>query len=679
MLEKLSRSEAPLIVLLFSMLVLLILPVPAFVLDFLIGLNICATVILMVTAIHLSSPLQFSSFPAILLVTTLFRLALSVATTRQILLTGDAGHVVTTFGQFVAGGNLAVGLIVFLILTIVQFLVITKGAERVAEVGARFALDGMPGKQMAIDGDMRAGMIDGAGASLRRATLEQETKFYGAMDGAMKFVKGDAIAGLIIVLINLVGGISIGVSQHGMALAEALSAYAILTIGDGLVGQIPALLIAVSAGMIVTRVSDQSKTSNAGRDFASQFVAEPRALFVGGGGVTCFGFMPGMPTLTFCLLGGAVIAGAFYRRKRAGGAPGVSAAEDGAGATSQSASEVYAFSVPISVQVAQGILLKHPKHEIELVLKKTQHAISRQLGMRVPDMQCVTAADGGTAYTIFVHEVPVMQGELNLDDILVLDAGNRELQILSLPLKPVEQKLSGRITAWVDGSYAEILRKLAIRHVQGLDVLVLHLEAMVVRHSVQMLGIQETHALLEALAGTHPDLIRELRRVMPEQRVAEVLQRLVAEKVSIRNLRLIVESLIQWGGREKDVVVLTEYVRVALCHQISYRCTGGTNLLVAYLLSEKIESDVRDAIRQTSGGNFLQMEGAMGTDIVAAVRDAIQGCNQTRHEAILLTGMEIRRYVRKLIETEMPWVEVVAFQELTQDVQIQPVARIQLA
>lgn len=294
-----ERKDILLVVLLLAVVFMMVLPLPPLLLDILIAVNITISVVLLMMSVYIGSPLQFSVFPAVLLITTLFRLALSVSTTRMILLQADAGQIVNTFGSFVVGGNLVVGIIIFLIITIVQFLVITKGAERVAEVSARFSLDAMPGKQMSIDGDMRAGVIDVNEARARRAVIEKESQMFGSMDGAMKFVKGDAIAGLIIIVVNILGGIAIGVTQKGLSTADALQLYAVLTVGDGMVSQVPALLIAITAGIIVTRVSSD-ESADLGSDIGEQVVAQPKALLIGGLLLVLFGLIPGFPTLTCC-------------------------------------------------------------------------------------------------------------------------------------------------------------------------------------------------------------------------------------------------------------------------------------------------------------------------------------------------------------------------------------------
>lgn len=314
-----ERKDILLVVLLLAVVFMMVLPLPPLLLDILIAVNITISVVLLMMSVYIGSPLQFSVFPAVLLITTLFRLALSVSTTRMILLQADAGQIVNTFGSFVVGGNLVVGIIIFLIITIVQFLVITKGAERVAEVSARFSLDAMPGKQMSIDGDMRAGVIDVNEARARRAVIEKESQMFGSMDGAMKFVKGDAIAGLIIIVVNILGGIAIGVTQKGLSTADALQLYAVLTVGDGMVSQVPALLIAITAGIIVTRVSSD-ESADLGSDIGEQVVAQPKALLIGGLLLVLFGLIPGFPTLTFLALALLVGGGGYFMlwRQRAG-------------------------------------------------------------------------------------------------------------------------------------------------------------------------------------------------------------------------------------------------------------------------------------------------------------------------------------------------------------------------
>ena len=313
-----ARTELAAAVMIVAIVVVMVLPIPTFMLDILIAFNLATSALLVVLAIYLPGPLAFSSFPSVLLLTTLFRLAISVATTRQILLTGDGGHIVQTFGDFVAGGNLVVGMVVFLIITIVNFLVVTKGCERVAEVAARFSLDGMPGKQMSIDSDLRAGLIDQAEARRRRNVLEKESQLFGAMDGAMKFVKGDAIAGLLIIFVNLLGGMTIGTLQRDMTAGAAAKLYCILSIGDGLIGQIPALLISVAAGMIITRVvQSDDKATNIGRDIVDQVTSQPKALIIAGTLMLVFAIVPGMPTSTLVALGILLVGGGFIKIRAA--------------------------------------------------------------------------------------------------------------------------------------------------------------------------------------------------------------------------------------------------------------------------------------------------------------------------------------------------------------------------
>lgn len=642
------KPESPITALMLGILVMMVLPLPTFLVDTMIAINMTIAVLLMITVLHMHTPLALTSFPAILLMTTLFRLALSIATTRLILLKGDAGHVVETFGRFVVGGNVVVGLTVFLILTIVQFLVITKGSERVAEVGARFSLDALPGKQMAIDGDMRAGLIDGKEAGRRRENLGRESQFYGAMDGAMKFVKGDAIAGLIIVGVNLIGGIAIGVAQRGLSFSQAVSMYSVLTVGDGLVSQIPSLLISVAAGIVVTRVAGPGASSSTGQDVTRQLFSDWRAGVVAGAGIALFGLAPGLPTPIFGVLGGGLATFSFFRRETMDGArrmpgrgghgehrglrggAGGAAHELGGQDFADESGQGYPFSTPLELQLAvdiPGSIGAAGAGSLETAIERLRGELTLESGVPIAALKISRAARelASGHYRLLVHGVPVLRAQF-------------------------------------DGDAGALLSRL--RHT-------------LLSHINTMIGVQETHDLLALLAQAYPDLVQELQRLLPEQRVAEILQRLALERVSIRNLRAIAEALVQWAPREKDSVVLTEYVRLALGAQITHQWVDENTVLPAFLLSPDIEERVREAIRQTSGGNYLAMDPGTTAAIVEAVARALEPHRDRR--AAILAPMEIRRYVRKVLEADYPEVPVLAYQEISADVEIDALARIPLS
>lgn len=684
------RNDIVLAVLLVSIIFMMILPLPTALVDALIATNMGLAAILLMVAMYIPSPLSFSAFPAVLLITTLFRLALSISTTRLILLQADAGKIVETFGNFVVGGNLIVGLVVFLILTIVQFVVITKGSERVAEVGARFSLDAMPGKQMSIDGDMRAGVIDMEEARRRRSSVEKESQLYGAMDGAMKFVKGDAIAGLIIVAVNLLGGITIGTLQRGMEVGDAMEKYSILTIGDGLIGQIPALFISICAGIIVTRVSDDTGASNVGNDIGGQILAQPRALLIGAAVMLGFSMIPGMPTATFMVL--ALVIGSvgliLYRNsKRAArgegedesmpamAAPGQPAPRKPSSADSQ---DEVVLTVPLLLDVSAALEPHLKAAVLNEELLKVRRALYYDLGVPFPGIHLrysTSLKSGG--YAVMLHEVPVSQGTLRAGSVFVRER-EANLKALNIPYETDTPFLPNLPTLWVSADKAKILDKAGVGYMDQGQVLTYHLAFVLKKYAEDFIGIQETRFLLASMESRFPDLVKEVQRVLPLQKITEILQRLVSEDVSIRNLRTILEALIDWGQKEKDTVLLAEYVRSSLRRYISYKYSSGHNMLPAYMFAPSVEDTVRNAVRQTSGGSYLALDTNVSRTLVQNVKKAVGDLSASAQKPVLLTSMDIRRYVRKLIELEVYDLPVLSYQELTQDINIQPLGRIDM-
>ncbi|NKI94076.1 type III secretion system export apparatus subunit SctV [Rhizobacter sp. SG703] len=685
-----NRNDLVLAALIVCIIFMMILPLPIWLVDALIAVNMCLSAILLMLAMYLPSPLAFSSFPSVLLVTTLFRMAISIATTRLILLNGDAGHIIQTFGHFVVGGNLVVGLVVFLILTIVQFVVITKGAERVAEVGARFSLDAMPGKQMSIDGDLRAGTIDMAEARRRRSVVEKESQLYGAMDGAMKFVKGDAIAGLIIVGVNLLGGILIGTLQRGMSAAKSVQVYSILTIGDGLIAQIPALFISICAGMIVTRVTTgEGGPSNIGKDIGAQLLSQPKALAIGTVVMIGFGCIPGMPTATFLGLGSLVgmVAYTLSRGERrvvdekTGQVTTVSAMEASGRAGAERATDTkegFTPAVPLMLDVHAGLESAFSAALLNEELVKIRKALYFDLGVVFPGIQLrYNDRLPSQTYTIMISEVPVSQGRLRPEHLLVRERP-ANLTALSVPFEADKKFLPHLATIWTPAEFAEPLRRAGISFMTPTQMLGYHIAFVLKKYSADFVGIQEARALVAELEQRFPDLAKELQRVLPIHKIAEILQRLASEEVSIRNLRAVSEALIEWGQKEKDSVLLTEYVRVALKRHISHKHSSGQNLLPAYLLAPPVEDAVRSAIRQTSAGSYLALDPKLSKQIVEAVKTTVGDLSTSPQRPVLLTSMDIRRYVRKMIEAELYELPVVSYQELTPEINIQPLARVEI-
>ncbi len=546
------HAEIVLALLLMGIIFMMILPLPTPLVDALVGLNLCTSILLVVLSLYLPGPLAFSTFPAVLLVTTIFRLGISISTTRLILLTGDAGHIVETFGNFVVGGNLAVGLVIFMILIIVQFLVITKGSERVAEVSARFALDAMPGKQLSIDSDLRAGLLQPQDARKKRLDLAQESKLYGAMDGAMKFVKGDAIAGLIIVFVNLLGGLSIGILQQGMPASEAMQLYSVLTIGDGLVSQIPALLIALTAGIIITRVTPDlepgQEPENLGRSIAAQLGSQPRAWAVAGVAMFGFAWVPGMPTIVFLLIS-STIGGTFgvqyWRARKTQAKPqAAESIEDLRGFT-----PVRPYLLRFSQRSSPNLALL----PFINALRQVRNQMVADYGLMLPSLELnfdETVPEG--EYVFCLYEVPYLSGRFDVADIADIQTNLKELFFQT---------------------------------------------------ASRFIGIQEASALIAWLENEQPELAKEVQRLLPNSSLATVLQRLAAERVSLRNIKLIAQALAEWGKSEQDPMVLTEYVRLGLRHQICHALCPD-NQLHTYILSSATEAALRQAMQHAPDGNF---------------------------------------------------------------------------
>ncbi len=567
-----ERKDILLVVLLLAVVFMMVLPLPPLLLDILIAVNITISVVLLMMSVYIGSPLQFSVFPAVLLITTLFRLALSVSTTRMILLQADAGQIVNTFGSFVVGGNLVVGIIIFLIITIVQFLVITKGAERVAEVSARFSLDAMPGKQMSIDGDMRAGVIDVNEARARRAVIEKESQMFGSMDGAMKFVKGDAIAGLIIIVVNILGGIAIGVTQKGLSTADALQLYAVLTVGDGMVSQVPALLIAITAGIIVTRVSSD-ESADLGSDIGEQVVAQPKALLIGGLLLVLFGLIPGFPTLTFLALALLVGGGGYFMlwRQRAQASAGSrdlpALLAQGAGAPSAKArgkagggkpkagrlaeQEEFALTVPLLIDVDASLQERLEAMSLNEELVRVRRALYLDFGVPFPGIHLrFNEAMGDGEYLVQLQEVPVARGCLRPGWSLVRERA-AQLELLAVPHEPAELQVPGEEASWVEQAHQDRLERSGCACLGLEQVLTWHLSHVLREYAEDFIGIQETRYLLEQMEQGYGELVKEAQRIVPLQRMTEILQRLVGEDISIRNMRAILEAMVEWGRRRR--------------------------------------------------------------------------------------------------------------------------------
>lgn len=673
-----------------AVVVMIILPVPPPIIDLLITFNLTAAVALLMVALYIPSALHLSMFPSILLVTTLFRLGVNITSTRQILLHAYAGEVIQAFGNFVVGGNYVVGFILFIIITLVQFIVVTKGAERVAEVAARFRLDAMPGKQMAIDADLRAGVIDANQARDKRGLIQKESELYGAMDGAMKFVKGDVIAGMVIAFINIVGGLIIGVWMHKMSVGQAAQIYSLLSIGDGLVSQIPSLLISLTAAIVTTRVTSDRKDANLGKEIASQLLSEPKALFFAAVVTLSIGFFKGFPLWTFAIMAALLTLaglGLVRRKKRevAKAAAGGGAIETGIEGHSLvgAGAEEFALTLPIILELGKGLSERAKKKKgesnfVEEMIPRLRQALYQDLGIRFPGVHVRVDSPilNANEYLILLNEVPVVRGKVP-EGYLLTNETEEMMRRYNLPFITYSnaQKLP---SIWVEEQYRDVLVGAGIKFWTPLEVLILHLAYFYKRNAQEFVGIQEVRSMIEFIERSFPDLIKEVTRLIPLQKLTDIFRRLVQEEISIKDLRTIMEALSEWAQTEKDTILLTEYVRSSLKRYISYKYSQGQTTLAVYMLDPEIEEMVRGAIKQTSAGSYLTLDADSTNLILRAMRSKIVPPPPGGQPPVLLTAIDVRRYIKTLIQTEFPEISVISFQEVLPEIRIQALGRIQI-
>jgi len=628
-----SRADVAFALFVVAIVGLLVVPVPPPVLDVLLATSLATAVVVLLVVLYVGDALAIATFPTLLLLTTLYRLSLNVSTSRMILLRGDAGEVIKAFGNFVVRGNYLVGAIVFAILTIIQFIVIAKGSERVAEVAARFTLDAMPGKQMAIDAELRAGSIDVAEARRRRRALARESSFYGAMDGAMKFVKGDVIAGLIITAVNILGGLAVGVLQRDMAAGDALKKYGLLTIGDGLVTQIPALVTSTAAGILVTRVASEEPDTPLGKEVGSQLFGNARALTAAAGFIGLLGIVPGLPGPPFLV----IALGLFVLGQRRSRQDARERREESSSSTKSPAKRAQQPFVPIvvpwSVHVGPGLAaLLDEDDGLRARIVGLRERVFQELGLPLPSPRIsVEESVPEFGAVISIREVPVHVVTGESDD------------------------LPG-----------------------AADAIVAHTHRVLTARAHELLGIGETQLLLDALEEVNPALVRQVvPKPLTVQLLADVLRRLLEEHVSIRDLRTILEGVAPVAASDKDPINLAESARHALKRAITYKLTHGTRSLEVYMLDPMIEDLVRSAIQRTPTGSFLTLPPSANRDIVAAVRDTIAASPPSEGNApVLLAAPDVRRFVRRVIDQDLPEVVVTSFAELESELHLAPRARV---
>jgi flagellar biosynthesis protein FlhA len=671
-----------------GILIIMLLPLPRMILDLLLTGSITLSIVILLVSMHVRRPLDFSAFPSVLLVATLLRFALNIAATRLILLHGSegqgaAGEVIRAFGGFVMGGNYTVGIVVFSILVIVNFVVITKGAGRIAEVAARFTLDAMPGKQMSIDADLNAGLIDEAEARRRRAEVAEEADFYGAMDGASKFVRGDAIASVIIILVNIVGGLTIGVLQQGLSVTVAAQNYTILTVGEGLVAQVPALLVSVAAGIVVTRAASES---NLGADIARQILMNPKTIGITAVLLLVLGLTPGLPHVAFLALAAALGGLAYSLRETPQEPASVPEPRAAAGRPVASAKPVEAAEIlePLDLmdlQVGYGLIgLVDTERGGELLerIKGLRKQIAQDLGFMVPPVHIRDNLQlRPTAYAILIKGTEVVRGEVMTGHLLAIDPGTAEKGLEGIPTK---EPTFGLPALWVHEAKREQAQLMGYTVVDLASVITTHLTEVIRSHAHELLGRQETQALLDQVAKTAPKVVEDLiPQTITLGGVVRILGNLLRERVPIRDLRTILETIADYAPTTKDTDTLTEYVRQALGRAITSQHVGPDGTLTVISLDPALDRQLSEAVQTHTQGSYLSIAPSMSQRVLAAVKQAVEHAIGRGIQPVLLCSPALRPHLRRLIERGMSSLAVLSLNEVEGQVRIQSLEVVRLA
>ncbi|MEI4788911.1 flagellar biosynthesis protein FlhA [Bacillus sp. FJAT-53060] len=655
---------------------MLVIPFPPILLSILIIINISLALIVLLTTMNMQEPLQFSIFPSLLLLLTLFRLGLNISTTRSILSTGDAGKVVETFGSFVVGGNVLVGLVVFLILIIIQFIVITKGAERVSEVAARFTLDAMPGKQMSIDADLNAGMLTESEARNRREKVAREADFYGAMDGASKFVKGDAIAGIIIVIINIIFGIIIGMLQQGMSIQESASHFTLLTVGDGIVSQIPALLISTATGIVVTRAASNG---NLGSDITGQLFAFPTMLYVTAGTIFLLGVFTPIGVLLTGPIAGFLALGAYMMSKN-------KQDQEEIEEVLEEQAEVEEMKSPESVihllqmdaiefEFGYGLIPLADANQggdllDRIVMIRRQLAL--ELGLVIPVVRIRdNIALNPNEYRLKIKGNEVAKGELLLDHYLAMSPTPDDDPIEGIETIEPSFRLPAK---WISEAEKDQAEMLGYTVVDPASVVSTHITEKIRQNTHDLLGRQETKQLIDHLKESYPVLVDEITpNPLAVGDIQKVLAKLLKEKVSIRNLVTIFETLADYGKLTTDTDLLTEYVRQSLARQITAQYARENELLKVVTCSGRVEKVIADSVQQTEHGNYLSLDPESSESVIQSVAKEIEQLSLRQETPVLLCSPPIRMYVKQLLERYFPDLPVLSYNELEANVEVQSI------
>lgn len=669
-----------------AILMVMIVPLPTILLDLLLSVSITSGLVVMLMAMYNTNPLDFSSFPSILLLTTLFRLALNIASTRLILLhghegAGAVGEVINAFGNFVVSGNYTVGLIIFLIMVLINFIVITKGSGRIAEVAARFTLDAMPGKQMAIDADLNAGLIDEAQAKSRRAAISQEAEFYGAMDGSAKFVRGEAIASIIIMVINIVGGLFIGAVLKNMDVFQALQTYTMLTIGDGLVSQIPSLIISTAAGIIVSRAaSDMSM----GAEFAKQFGMQPQALGMSAVIIGIFGLVPGLPHVPFLMM--AMLMGTisyFTFQQKAQVAATSAEAEKKVEGPLPGSPETVDSLLPLDIlqlEVGYGLIPlvdENQKGDLLERIRGIRRQFALDIGLVVPSLHVRDNLQiKPDEYVLLMKGNDIARGEVMMGYHLAMDSGTAKRQIDGIPTKEPAFNLPA---LWIADDRKDEAQLAGYTVVDTSTVIATHLTEVLRTHADELLGRQDTQKLLDNLAKSHPKVVEELiPNALSLGSLQKVLQNLLRERVSIRDFLTICETLADYAPMSKDTSILTEYVRQKLARSIVSNLTDEDGRLSVLTLAHKIEDFIRESIQKSDQGVYLNMEPNLAQRVIEATQALVEKVTNEGYQPVILCTPVIRRHLRHLLERFMPQVIILSNNELPNQIQIRSIGTIEV-
>ncbi|MEE9537051.1 MAG: flagellar biosynthesis protein FlhA [Desulfobacterales bacterium] len=679
-----KNSDVFMAVAVVGILVFMVMPLPPMLLDLLLSFNITFSLVIILASMYVQRPLELSAFPSILLLATLFRLSLNVASTRIILLHGNegtqaAGSVIKAFGGFVVGGNYLVGIIVFLILVAINFMVITKGAGRIAEVAARFTLDAMPGKQMSIDADLNAGLITEQEARERRELITLEAEYYGAMDGANKFVRGDAVAGIIITLINIIGGLTIGVFQNNMSFAHAAQNYTLLTIGDGLVTQVPALIVSTAAGVIVSRAGAESSL---GKEITSQILLQPRAIAVASAVLFGFGLVPGLPTLPFmilALLSGGLAYGVFQSIKE------TARVEEEQKIQEEKSIPAGQFdSLPpldtLAIEVGYGLIpLVDIEQDGQLLdrIKSLRRQIARELGIIVAPVHIQDNMQLKPGeYTILLKGNEVARGELMTHYYLAMNPGTAEGEVDGIATK---EPTYGLPALWIKEDAKEKALAQGFTVVDLATVLTTHLSEIVKQHCHELLGRQDVQQLLDTLKDTHPKVVEELvPNLLPLGGVVKVLQNLLREQIPIRDLLAILEALADWAPATKDLNILSERVRHALARTITKMHLTSEGKIAAVTVGHTVETVIAEALQQTDQGSFLSLDPLLAQQLMNNLARSLEKMAAGNHQPIVMCSAQIRPHFKMLVDRFMPHVVVLSYDEILSNIEIQSIDMLEL-